>query len=344
VAPLLNENRWLLKRGLRQLARSDRPGLRALMEASGIEAANVDAEAIAYGLAPRLNAAGRLAHARLALELLLERDEGEARRRALELTALNRERQEQTAAAMALAAGLLEAEADPSAPLVFLGHEEIPSGIVGLVAGRLAEERYRPAVVYERQAETSRASCRSIPEFDITSALRGCAELLERFGGHRAAAGFTARNEKLPALKEGLMRQAETALAGVELVAAIDIDAALPLAALRGREIRAMSMMAPFGQANPEPTFLSRGVEVVECRTMGDDGQHLRLKLADRHGDGGRVTWPAVAFGLGEAGVREGQRLDVVYSLSADRWSEALELRVKDVAPAGQSQDIGPRT
>jgi single-stranded-DNA-specific exonuclease len=105
-----------------------------------------------------------------------------------------------------------------------------------------------------------------------------------------------------------------------------------------------MSMMAPFGQANPEPTFLSRGVEVVECRTMGDDGQHLRLKLGDRHGDGGRVTWPAVAFGLGEAGVREGQRLDVVYSLSADRWSEALELRVKDVAPAGQSQDIGPRT
>src|SRR3990172_4627143 len=214
VAPLLNENRWLLKRGLERLARSERPGLRALMEASGIEAANVDAEAIAYGLAPRLNAAGRLAHARLALELLLERDEAEARRRALELSALNRERQEQTATAMELAAGLLEAEADPSAPLVFLGHEEIPSGIVGLVAGRLAEERYRPAVVYERQAETSRASCRSIPEFDITSPLPGCPELLERFGGHRAAAGFTARNEKLPALKEGLMRQGGTAPAG----------------------------------------------------------------------------------------------------------------------------------
>jgi single-stranded-DNA-specific exonuclease len=106
-----------------------------------------------------------------------------------------------------------------------------------------------------------------------------------------------------------------------------------------------MSLMAPFGQANPEPTFLSRGVEVVECRTMGDDGKHLRLKLGDRHPDWGRgVTWPAVAFGLGGAGVREGQRLDVVYSLSADRWSEALELRVKDVAPAGQSQEPGPGT
>jgi len=102
--------------------------------------------------------------------------------------------------------------------------------------------------------------------------------------------------------------------------------------------------MAPFGQANPEPTFLSRGVEVVECRTMGDDGQHLRLKLADRHGEGGRVTWPAVAFGLGEADVREGQRLDVVYSLAADRRADALalELRVKDVAPAEQNRE--PRT
>jgi len=343
VAPLLNENRWLLKRGLERLARSERPGLRALMEASGIKAANVDAEAIAYGLAPRLNAAGRLKHARLALELLLERDEGEALRRAEELTALNRERQEQTAAAMALAAELLETDGDPSAPLIFLGHEDIPSGIVGLVAGRLAEERYRPAVVYERGAEASRASCRSIPEFDITSALRGCSELLERFGGHRAAAGFTARNEMLPALRDGLLRQAATELAAVELVASIDIDAALALGALRGNAISLLSRMAPFGQGNPEPTFLSRGVEVLERRTMGEDGRHLRLKLGDRHSDGGRVAWPAVAFGLGEADVREGQRLDVVYSLAADRGGHGgLELRVKDVAATEQS--LGPRT
>jgi single-stranded-DNA-specific exonuclease len=341
VVPLLNENRWLLKRGLERLARSERPGLRALMEAAGIEAAGVDAEAIGYGLGPRLNAAGRLRHARLALELLLERDEEEAQRRALELTALNRERQERTAAALELAAELLSEE-DGEAPLLFLGHADIPSGIVGLVAGRLAEERYRPAVVYERREETSRASCRSIPEFDITGALRGCAELLERFGGHRAAAGFTARNENLPPLKEALVRQAEEALAGVELVPAIDIDAALPLGALRGREIRLLSQMGPFGEGNPQPTFLSRGVEVAECRIIGDDGQHLRLKLRDSQGTGGRVTWPAIAFGLGEAGVREGQRLDVVYSLAADRRGDALELRVKDVAPSGQSQE--PRT
>ena len=334
VAPLLNENRWLLKRGLKAMGRSERPGLRALMETSGRDAARVDAESMGYRLAPRLNAAGRLKHARLALELLLERDEGEALRRAEELTALNLERQERTAAALELAAELL-ADDDPgqSGPLLFLGHEDMPSGIVGLVAGRLAEERHRPAVVYERQAETSRASCRSIPEFDITGALRGCAELLERFGGHRAAAGFTARNENLEPLKEGLLRAAEEALAGVELIPVIDIDAALPLGALRGKETRLLSQMGPFGQGNPEPTFLSRGVEVAECRIIGSDGKHLRLKLRDQYGAGGGVTWPAIAFGLGEAGVREGQRLDVVYSLAADHRGNRLELRVKDVAP-----------
>jgi single-stranded-DNA-specific exonuclease len=358
IAPLLNENRWLLKRGLERLrSGSERPGLRALMEAAGIEPRQVNTEAIGYGLGPRLNAAGRLRHARLALELLLEADEQEAQQRALELTALNRERQERTAAALELAAQLLEEE-EAESPLIFVGHEEIPSGIAGLVAGWLAEGRYRPAVVYERQQEISRASCRSIPEFDIAGALRGCAELLERFGGHRAAAGFTARNEKLPPLKEGLLRQAEAALADVELVPIIDIDAALPLGALKGREIRLLSKIGPFGEGNPEPTFLSRGVEVVECRMVGSDGQHLRLKLRDapeayRQDQGGRrdrqvITWPAIAFGLGGAEVREGQRLDIVYSLAADRRDDALapstgsgqalELRVKDIAVT-QAQD-----
>lgn len=341
VAPLLNENRWLLKRGLEGLGRSERPGLRALMEAAGVEPSRVDPEAIGYALGPRLNAAGRLAHAGLALELLTERDEVEAQRRALELTALNRERQDMTEAALQLAAELLSEE-DAESPLVFVGHEEIPSGIVGLVAGRLTEERHRPAVVYERQPETSRASCRSIPEFDITGALRRHAELMERFGGHRAAAGFTARNEKLAPLKEGLLRHAEAELREVELVPTIDIDAALSLGALRGKEIRLLSQMGPFGEANPEPTFLSRNVEVVECRVIGNDGKHLRLKLRDGHGAGARVTWPAIAFRLGEAEVREGQRLDVVYSLATDRLDAgghggiALELRIKDIAPSDE--------
>ncbi len=349
MAPLQNENRWLVKRGIAALAQTQRPGLRALMEAAGIDPRLVDAEAIGYALGPRLNAAGRLAHARLAFELLLEEDGERAMQRALELTALNQERQRQTWAALELAQELL-AEEDPRAPLIFIGHGEIPAGIVGLVAGRLAEERYRPAVVYEEGESTSRASCRSIPEFDITGALRKCSELMVRFGGHRAAAGFTAENDKLRALKEALLGQAEEGLAGVELTPVIDIDAAVPLHRMSGKMIQWLSALEPFGQGNPEPTFLSRDVEVADVRTVGSDGKHLRLKLRDPDGQGGRVTWPAIAFGLGPESpcqfeVQPGQRLDVVYSFSADRGAQgALELRVKDVAPAAPGQNHEPRT
>jgi single-stranded-DNA-specific exonuclease len=163
--------------------------------------------------------------------------------------------------------------------------------------------------------------------------------LLERFGGHRAAAGFTARNENLAALRERLLRRAEEELKDVELAPAIDIDAALALGAMKGKAVRLLSQMGPFGEGNPEPTFLSRGVEVAACRIVGSDGEHLRLRLGDSDAAGTRVTWPAIAFGLGKAGVREGQRLDVVYTLSSDRNGDgALEMRVKDLTPSAPAQ------
>jgi single-stranded-DNA-specific exonuclease len=299
----------------------------------------VDSDTIGYTLGPRLNAAGRLAHARLALDLLMETDADRAMQQALDLTDLNKRRQQQTAEAMALARSLL-AEEDPGAPLIFLGHADIPAGIVGLVAGRLSEEYYRPAVVYQREGETSRASCRSIPEFDITAALRSCPELMVRFGGHRAAAGFTVGNDKLPALKQALLDVASEQLAGIELAPVIDIDAEVALRHLNGKIIEAISRLAPFGEANPEPTFLSRNVEVIDAWNMGDDGSHLRLKLRD-----GRVTYPAVAFarGTGNGEAEEpaamppelclGARLDIVYTFTRDR-SDSLELRLADFRPA----------
>jgi len=335
VAPMRGENRWLVREGLRAIAQTFRPGLRALLEASGVDPSRVDADTIGYALGPRLNAAGRLAHAHLALDLLTETDDTRAARRALELTQLNQQRQQATAEAMSLAREMLAAE-DPDAPLIFIGHPDISSGIVGLVAGRLAEEYYRPAVVYEQGKATSRASCRSIPEFDITAALRTVPHLMLRFGGHRAAAGFTADNDKLPALKQALLRCAREALAGLELAPVLDIDAAVPLHRLSGRLIQQIFQMAPFGEANPEPTFLSRDVEVTDVRLLGEDGAHLRLRLRD-----GRVTWPAIAFHInGNAaveanGIRPGDRIDVVYTFSQDRGDAgALELRVKDLTPA----------
>ncbi|TMF12011.1 MAG: single-stranded-DNA-specific exonuclease RecJ [Chloroflexi bacterium] len=337
VAPLQNENRTLVRQGVAALERTQRPGLRALLETSGLKDACLDTDSIGYVLGPRLNAAGRLADARLALDLLLETDPERAMQQALALGSLNGQRQQATAAAMELARELLSKE-DADAPLIFIGHADIPSGIVGLVAGRLAEEYHRPAVVYQRGEATSRASCRSIPEFDITGALRTCPELMVRFGGHPAAAGFTVENEKLPALKEALLRQATAGLAGVELAPAIDIDAALDLRHMNGKLIRMLSQLAPFGCANPEPVFLSRNIEIASVKSIGEDGEHLRLRLRD-----GAVTWPAIAFasagasigGFSGTSVREGGRFDVVYSFCPDRGGNGgLELRVRDLRPA----------
>ncbi len=332
MAPLRGENRWLVREGLCALARTQRPGLRALMETAGSDPARADASTIGFVIGPRLNAAGRLDHARRALDLLLETDPARAREMALHLGELNRQRQAATASAMDLARDLVAAE-DPNAPLIFVGHRDIPPGIVGLVAARLMDAHYRPAVVYEEGESTSRASCRSIPEFDITAALRVRPELMVRFGGHRAAAGFTAQSANLPALKESLQARAAEELAGVDLVPELDIDAAVPLSRVNGKLIASLSQLAPFGVGNPEPVFLSRGLEVAEVRTMGADGEHLRLSLRD-----GRATWPAVAFGIGESDIGPGARIDAVYTFSSDRGlNGAMELRLLDFAPSAET-------
>jgi single-stranded-DNA-specific exonuclease len=337
LAPLVEENRYLVREGLAAIARTERPGLCALIAATGLRPQGVDSEAIAYALSPRLNAAGRLAHADLSLRLLLTQDEGEATEIARQLNALNQERQRQTEQALAMAAELLTAE-DAQAPLVFIGHPDISEGIVGLVASKLVDERYRPAIVYQRGESESRGSCRSIPEFDIMGALRRQARLLVRYGGHHRAAGFTVANANLPALKKGLLEHTASELAEVELSPALVIDAELPLGRLRGEDIRWLQRFQPYGQSNPEPTFLSRGVSVAETRRLGNNGQHLRLKLKD-----GPVTWPAIAFDMGERAVEAGQQVDIVYSLASERrGDDALELRVKDLAASAWNEE--PRT
>ncbi|MFQ5473166.1 MAG: DHHA1 domain-containing protein, partial [Dehalococcoidia bacterium] len=227
-----------------------------------------------------------------------------------------------------------------------VGHPDIPSGIVGLVAGRLTEEHYLPSIVYEQGESTSRASCRSIPEFDITGALRQHADLMVRFGGHRAAAGFTAENSKLDALKEAVSAEATEALGGIDLTPVIDIDAAIPLHRVDGGLIRTIAQMAPFGQENPMPTFLSRDLEVVDVRAVGQDGDHLRLKLRDRNGTKQAAIWPAIAFGVGvdriaEMGLKTRQRCDAVYSFSSDRGSNGgIQLVIRDLTPASVAEAV----
>lgn len=339
MAPLADENRRLVRAGLPALARTSRPGLRALMQVSRVDPATVAADDVAYRLGPRLNAAGRIAHARLALELLTTRDEERGRELASQLDALNRERQEKTAQAVDLAAQLVDGDAPdgPSGlpPLIMIGHADFSSGIVGLIASKLVSLYGRPAVVYENGESTSRASCRSIAEFHITDALRAHADLFERFGGHRAAAGFTVQNARLDEVRERLVEAAGRELAGRDLAPVLEIDCNLPLRQLRGDELRWLQRIGPFGVGNPEPAFLARDVTVVDARVVGNGDKHLKLRLRD-----GRVTWPAIAFEMGGFAAEPGDRIDVVYSVSGDAGPDSpAEIRVEDMRPAEPRAD-----
>jgi single-stranded-DNA-specific exonuclease len=332
MVPLVDENRELVRRGLAAFAESERPGLLALVEVAGARPGKMTSETIAFGLAPRINAAGRLADARLALDLLLAQDELEAQALAGQIDALNRERQRMTLEAQKLALEMTETR--PGAPLTVVGHPDFHQGIIGLVASRLVETLGRPAAVYQRGEAESRGSCRSIAEYDITAGLRSCHDLFERYGGHRQAGGFTIRSDNLEAFEERLVEHAAKELEGFELAPAIEVDAEWPLNELRSQEIRWLGKLEPHGQGNQVPTLLSRKVTVLEAKTVGEDGAHMRLKLK-----AGAVSWPAIAFRWEGELPEAGSMVDVVYSLSADSYGPsenggALQLTVLDLAPA----------
>ena len=205
VAPLFDENRRIVTTGIEQMRRGLRPGLEALATVAGTTPERFNAETLGFAMGPRMNAAGRLAHANIALDLMLADDRLVARELAEKLDSLNRQRQEQTEEALALAEELCGTADDP---LIMIASDRIHAGIVGIVASRLADRRHRPSIVLHQTPTEARASARSIPAFDIVAAIRKERDLLVRHGGHRAAAGFTVKNENLPLLRERLINTA----------------------------------------------------------------------------------------------------------------------------------------
>lgn len=330
MVPLQGENRYLVVEGLKMLRTSTRPGIIELAREAGLSLDRLSTEHISWVLAPRLNAAGRLEHAISSYQLLTTESAEEARGLAAGLTEKNNERQRLTALAHAQAREQVVARG--IGPLLIASHAEYPGGVLGLVAGKLSEEFYHPAVVIQIGEELSHGSSRSIPEFNITQAIGQCADLLSRFGGHAQAAGFTLPTKNLPLLEERLCQIASQELAGLDLRPQLDIDACAGFSELGGATYRQMQRMAPFGQGNPAPTFLSRGVRVADARTMGANGHHLRLKLKQ-----GSIVWEAVAFGLGERALEVQLPLDIVYNLEEDEWGGEVHLRLNilDFATTG---------
>ena len=331
VAPLEDENRAIVAAGLEAMRTSPRPGVEALAGMAGARADRIRSQTLGFGLGPRLNAAGRMKHARTALDLLLAETPLAARRLAEELDLLNRQRQEECER------GLLEAEALLGAgddPLTVVGSERLHAGVIGIIAGRLAESRSRPAIVYEQGRETSRASARTFGDFDIVKAIRKESDLLARHGGHRAAAGFTIRNENLDLFRERIVNTAAEQLGADERRPSIVIDAEAPLASLAGVEIRGLTQFEPCGHGNQRPVLLSRNVELRDARRVGD-GSHLKLKVRE-----GASTWPGIAFRRGEDADDLSGELDIVYSLSQEWKGERMELEVLDFAPSAEGRGL----
>jgi single-stranded-DNA-specific exonuclease len=299
-----------------------------MISQTGLNIGSIDKESISWVLAPRLNAAGRLAHAMTSYKLLMTDSPQEAHELATWLEQKNTERQKLTTKTLAKAREQILAQG--ISPLLIATDKDYSVGIAGLVAGRLAEEFYRPTIIIRTGEQLSSGSCRSIPEFNIIHALNQCSSLFTQFGGHSQAAGFTLPTKNLSRLKQHLFQLAATQLEGVDLQPHLDIDAKVTLPELNGDTLQIMQRLAPFGQGNPAPTLLSRGVEVISCHTMGSNREHLRLKIKQ-----GGAVWDGVAFRLGNYLAEVTSPLDIVYNLEVDRWGgeEKLRLNILDFAP-----------
>jgi single-stranded-DNA-specific exonuclease len=328
IMPLLGENRYLVKEGLKHLNDHPSPGLSEIINLSRLKLGQLDAESISWTVAPRLNAAGRLEHAMIGYNLLMAATTDEASELAAVLEDRNAERQRLTAKFVARARE--QVLSGPLNPLLFVEDEECPQGILGLVAGRLTDEFYRPSIVIRRDDGLATASCRSIPGFNITSAIDRCSHLLSRYGGHAQAAGFSLKTANLPELAALMAGITATELASLDLQPVLPIDAEARLHELGGDLFNLLNRLAPFGEGNRPPQFVSRCITVADYRQMGGNGEHLKMRL----GQNG-AFWEAVAFRQAE-GIKNilPSPLDVVYNLELDRFNgrETVRLNVADFA------------
>jgi single-stranded-DNA-specific exonuclease len=336
LAPLIGENRWLVKRGLETLNEPRRPGVEALMADAGLRRGDVDATAIGFRLGPRINAAGRIANAMLAYQLLTSREPLETKDLAGKLGQLNQRRQDLTQRTVAKAEALVLAD-DPEARLFLAASEDFEPGIVGLAASRLTEAYYRPSVVVELGPEESHASCRSIPEFHITEALDKCKDLLVRYGGHAAAAGFTVKTANLDTLRQRLQAIAAEELADVELRPSLEIDVEIALEEVSWATHELLSQLEPCGMDNPQPVLVSRDVAIGDKRAIGSEDKHLKLTLRDGRGQ----AWDAIYFRQGHLLDELPGRVDVAYRLDVNEWNhrKRLQLIVQDLRRADGEVD-----
>ncbi len=323
MVPLIGENRVLETYGLKVLNKTKRPGLQALIQNAALEAGKLDTESVGFALGPRINAAGRMDHAELVLRLMLAETEDEARPLAKEVERCNRERQETTKKMMVEAEAQLVERYDlanlPHA--IMLWDARWSPALVGLVAGKLLERFARPIAVVGSHEGNWIGSGRSIPTYNITEGIRAAGEgILTRAGGHVQACGFALSNaDHLVKLAEGLASHAKTALGEASLIPTLELEAEVSLEAVDMPLTEAVEALAPFGEGNRRPMFISRNVRVAALDLIGSAKNHLRLTLITPRGR--RIK--ALGFKFGERVVELAPNtvIDLVYTLAINEWN-----------------------
>jgi len=327
IVPLVEENRVLVKYGLRELTQTACPGLVALKAVSSVS--DVTTGVVGFRLAPRLNAGGRLADAARSVELLTTDDTARAAQLAAELDEENRARQ--TIEQEILDDALHRVESDPEfgqRRSIVMASADWHPGVIGIVASRLVERFYRPTVLIALNGETGigRGSGRSIRGLNLYEAFSACQRQLEGFGGHRMAAGLSIRADQVPAFAEQFESAVRAVTAPEQFIPETTIDAELSFDDINEALLDDLARLEPHGAGNPEPVFLARHVTVVSRRSVGEN--HLKLYLRQ-----GQRAWPAIGFGMADMAVEEGSAVDIVFSPERNEWNgtTSIQLRLRDL-------------
>jgi single-stranded-DNA-specific exonuclease len=331
IAPLVGENRILVQHGLQELTKSEKLGVQALKQVAGLDDQAVGPRQVGFALAPRLNAAGRLAAAQAGVELLLSEDAVYAEQLARDLDTMNRERQAVQAQIYAEAKAAIEAEGGvEKRGAIVLASERWHPGVVGIVASKLVEEFGRPTILIGLEGSIGKGSGRSIAAFHLYRALVVCQEHLVGFGGHEHAAGLRIGREQIPAFREALNRFASEQLSAAGCTPPLEIDAEVKLQDIDDNLLALLGRLEPFGEGNPLPVLLTRGVEVVgEPTTVGKEQQHLRLTLRQ-----GRTILRGIGFGMGGCMIQaKAGYLDIAFTPQRHSWNgrEERQLVLKDL-------------
>ncbi len=330
LVPLLGVNRSLVKYGLEKLNKTKRIGLLALINSAGISIGNIGVYEVGHMLAPRINAMGRLMHALDAMRLLCTKDEQRASSLAHKLSSTNRERQLLTQESLIHAYKLFQTKNQES-KLIFLVHESYNQGVIGLIAGRLVEKYYRPAIVIAKGDIYSKASARSISGFNIIETIRQASDMLVDCGGHPMAAGFTVKTDHIEILQKKLETIVETKLKDNLLIHTLKIDSEISLKDINWELYRALQSLEPYGIGNPQPIFAAFGVHEKEARLIGKDSRHLKMKISDANGK----EFDTIGFGFGNIfpDLAQNPNLDICYTIEENNWNNhrSLQLKLKDV-------------